>query len=162
MAAMFGNRSEQNQQYFKDRPQMLLIKFQFIWPSSFRGEDSQKLTNQKQELPIVAMFINGSEQNMQSLQRTFHIYFLLISSHLAKRFRSRRFLEIGQAFSEEIFMVAMFVEGQGRNQQSYRGPSIDASCQVSVHLIKWFQRRRFKCEKLTDDGRQVMAATSIR
>ena len=26
----------------------------------------------------------------------------------------------------------------------YRGPSIDASYQVSVHLAKWFQRRRFK------------------
>jgi hypothetical protein len=26
----------------------------------------------------------------------------------------------------------------------YRGPSIDASYQVSVHLIKRFQRRRFK------------------
>jgi hypothetical protein len=25
----------------------------------------------------------------------------------------------------------------------YRGPSIDASYQVSVHLDKWFQRRRF-------------------
>ena len=25
----------------------------------------------------------------------------------------------------------------------YRGPSIDASYQVSVHLPKWFQRRRF-------------------
>jgi hypothetical protein len=36
----------------------------------------------------------------------------------------------------------------------YRGPSIDASYQVSVHLAKWFQRRRLKCEKLTDDRRQ--------
>jgi hypothetical protein len=26
----------------------------------------------------------------------------------------------------------------------YRGLSIDASYQVSVHLAKWFQRRRFK------------------
>ena len=26
----------------------------------------------------------------------------------------------------------------------YRGPSIDASYQVSVHLAKWFHRRRFK------------------
>ena len=26
----------------------------------------------------------------------------------------------------------------------YRGPSIDASYQVSVYLAKWFQRRRFK------------------
>jgi hypothetical protein len=25
----------------------------------------------------------------------------------------------------------------------YRGPAIDASCQVSVHLAKRFQRRRF-------------------
>ena len=33
----------------------------------------------------------------------------------------------------------------------YRGPSIDASYQVSVHLAKGFQRRRLKCEKLTDD-----------
>jgi hypothetical protein len=31
----------------------------------------------------------------------------------------------------------------------YRGPSIDASYQVSVHLAEGFQRRRLKCEKLT-------------
>ena len=34
-----------------------------------------------------------------------------------------------------------------------RGPSIDDSYQVSVHLAKGFQRRRLKCEKLTDDRR---------
>jgi hypothetical protein len=39
----------------------------------------------------------------------------------------------------------------------YRGPSIDASYQVSIYLAEGFQRRRLKCEKLTDDGRQVMA-----
>jgi hypothetical protein len=38
----------------------------------------------------------------------------------------------------------------------YRGPSIDASYQVSVHLAEGFQRRRLKCKKLTDDGCQVM------
>ena len=42
----------------------------------------------------------------------------------------------------------------------YRGPSIDASYQVSVHLTEGFQRR-LKCEKLTDDGRQVMAKAHI-
>ena len=36
----------------------------------------------------------------------------------------------------------------------YRGPSIDASYQVSVHLAEGFQRR-LKCEKLTDDGMMV-------
>jgi hypothetical protein len=41
----------------------------------------------------------------------------------------------------------------------YRGLSIDASYQVSVHLSEGFQRRRLKCEKLMDDKRrcQVMA-----
>jgi hypothetical protein len=33
----------------------------------------------------------------------------------------------------------------------YRGPSIVGSYQVSVHMIEAFQRRRLKCEKLTDD-----------
>jgi hypothetical protein len=37
----------------------------------------------------------------------------------------------------------------------YRGPSIDASYQVSVHLTEELQRRRLKCEKLTDDGRRM-------
>jgi hypothetical protein len=44
----------------------------------------------------------------------------------------------------------------------YRGPSIDASYQVSVHLAKVFQMRRLKCEKLTtNDGCQVMAKAHI-
>ena len=35
-----------------------------------------KSANQKQELPMVAMFVNGSGQNEQSLERTFHRCFL--------------------------------------------------------------------------------------
>jgi hypothetical protein len=42
----------------------------------------------------------------------------------------------------------------------YRGPSIDASYQISDQLALRFQRR-LKCEKLTDDGRQVMAKAHI-
>jgi hypothetical protein len=37
----------------------------------------------------------------------------------------------------------------------YRGPSIDATYQISVHLAEGFQRRTLKCEKLTDDGQQM-------
>ena len=43
----------------------------------------------------------------------------------------------------------------------YRGPSIDASYQVSVHLAKGFQWKRLKCEKLTDDRQQVMAKAHV-
>ena len=37
----------------------------------------------------------------------------------------------------------------------YRGPSIDASYQASVHLAEGFQRRRLQCERLTDNGRRT-------
>jgi hypothetical protein len=42
-----------------------------------------------------------------------------------------------------------------------RGPSKDhstkvGSYQVSVHLAEGFQRRRLKCEKLTDDRRRIL------
>jgi hypothetical protein len=46
---------------------MLPAKFWFIWPSGFRGEGFWKSTNQKQELPVAAMFVNESGRNEQSL-----------------------------------------------------------------------------------------------
>ena len=46
---------------------MLPTKFRFIWPSSFREEDFKTSANQKQELPVAAMFVNGSGQNEQCL-----------------------------------------------------------------------------------------------
>jgi hypothetical protein len=46
---------------------MLPIKFWFIWPSGFRAEDLIKSANQKQQLPVAAMFVNGSGQNEQSV-----------------------------------------------------------------------------------------------
>jgi hypothetical protein len=68
---------------------MLPTKFRFIWQSGFRGEEFKKSANQKQESPVVAMFVNGSGRNEQSLQRTFHRFFLL------------NFGSFGQAVSEE-------------------------------------------------------------
>jgi hypothetical protein len=53
---------------------MLPTKFRFIWPNGFRGEEFKKSANQKQESPVAVMFANGSEQNEQSLQRTFHCF----------------------------------------------------------------------------------------
>ena len=55
---------------------MLPTMFEFIWPSGFRGEDFKKSANQEQELPVVAMFVNGSGQNVQCLERTTHRCFL--------------------------------------------------------------------------------------
>jgi hypothetical protein len=46
---------------------MIPTKFRFIWPGGFRGEDLKKSANQKQELSVVAMFVNGSGRNEQAL-----------------------------------------------------------------------------------------------
>jgi hypothetical protein len=45
---------------------MLPTKFRFIWPSGFRGEDFLEI-NQKQELSVAAMFVNGSGRNEHAL-----------------------------------------------------------------------------------------------
>ena len=50
---------------------MLPTKFRFIWPSGFRGEDFFKSANQKQELPVASMFVNGSGRNEQTFYRCF-------------------------------------------------------------------------------------------
>ena len=134
---------------------MLPTKFRFIWPCCFRGEDFQKQTNQKQELPVAAMFANGLERNEHSLQRTANICFLPC------------FGSFGQKVSEEnIFLNQPIRNKRGlwrpcsltdRDEMSnlYSGPTIDGSYQVSVHMAEGFQRRRLKCEKLADDGRQT-------
>jgi hypothetical protein len=48
---------------------MLPAKFGSILPSSFRGEDffKQFFLNQKQELPLVAIFVGGTERNGETL-----------------------------------------------------------------------------------------------
>jgi hypothetical protein len=41
---------------------MLPTKFRFIWQSGFRGVDLKKSSNQKQELPVAAMFLMDREK----------------------------------------------------------------------------------------------------
>jgi hypothetical protein len=45
---------------------MLLNKCRLIWSSGFRGEDFCISTNQKQELPMAAMFVIGSGKSEHS------------------------------------------------------------------------------------------------
>jgi hypothetical protein len=63
------------------------------------------------------------------------------SVHLAKQFQRSRFLEIDQSESSIAYGGRLSTD-QNETSNPYRGPSIDASYQVSVHLAKRFQRRR--------------------
>jgi hypothetical protein len=46
-------------------------------------------------------------------------------------------------------------------KKTFLGKKKQISYQVSVHMAEGFQRQRLKCEKLTDDGRQMMAIAHI-
>jgi hypothetical protein len=63
--------------------------------------------------------------------------------HLARRFQRRRFFR-NQPFTKKngLWWPCLLTD---RDEMSnlYRGPAIDASYQVSVHLAKRFQKRRF-------------------
>jgi hypothetical protein len=127
---------------------MLPTKFRIIWPCSFRVEEFKKSANQKQESPVMAMFVNGSGRNEQSF-----------SDHLVKQLQKRRIFKISQSETSHLWWPCLLTD---RDKMSilYRGPSIDASYQVSVHMAEGFQRR-LKCEKLTNDRQQVMAKVHI-
>ena len=79
-----------------------------------------------------------------------------VSVHLAKWFERRIILKNRPIRNKNCLWRPYLLMDQHKMSNLYRGPSIDASYQVSVHLAKGFQRRRLKCEKITDDGRQVM------
>jgi hypothetical protein len=76
---------------------MLPTKFRFIWPNGFRGEESKQSANQKQEWPVVDMFVNRSGQNEYFFRGPSIYASYQVSDHLDKRFQRRRFLEIDQS-----------------------------------------------------------------
>ena len=53
--------------FVKDLPQMLHVKYGSIWPSSFRLEEFFISANQKQELPMAAVYIVRSRRNEETL-----------------------------------------------------------------------------------------------
>jgi hypothetical protein len=78
-----------------------------------------------------------------------------VTVHLAKRFQRRRFLKNRPIRNKNCLWWPCLLMDRDKMSNLYRGPSIDASYQVSVHMAEGFQRRRLKCEKLTDDRRRT-------
>ena len=119
---------------------MLPTKLRFIWLSNFRGEDlirNQPIRN-KNCLWWSCLLTNQKE--MSKFNRSF------LSS----------FASFGQVGSEEeikknqpirnkncLWLPCLLMD-RDKMCKPYRGPSIDASYQVTVHLAKWFQRRLFR------------------
>ena len=139
---------------------MLPTKFRFIWLSGFRGDKavleekvSQKSTNQKQELPVVAMFVNGSEINDQSLQRTFQGCFLPSFDLFGKAVLEEKVSQKSTNQKQELSVAAMFINGLEINEQSLERtfqecflPSFDSLGQVVSEKI--FQKSTNQKEEL--------------
>ena len=117
----------------------------------------QKSTNQKQELPVVAMFVNESGGNEQSLQRTCHRCFLPCFGSFGQVVSEEKICKNRPIRNKNCLWWPCLLMYRDKMSNLQKGPSTDASYQFSVHLAEGYQRRRLKCEKLTDDGRQVMA-----
>jgi hypothetical protein len=66
-----------------------------------------------------------------------------VSIHLAKRFKRRRFFRNQPIRNKNGLWRSCLLTDRDEMCNLYRGPAIDASYQVSVHLAKRFQMRRF-------------------
>ena len=109
----------------------------------FRGKDFLEINKSKKKWPVVAMFVNGSELNEQSLQKTFQEFFLPSLDSFGQAVSEEKIFQKSTNQKQEWPVAAMFVSGSKQIIKLYRRPLIDASYQVSVHLAKRCQRKRF-------------------
>ena len=105
------------------------------------------------QVSVVAMFVNRSGRNEQSSQRTFHRCFLPSFGSFGQAVSEEKILKNWPIRNKNCLWRPCLLIDRDKMSNLQRGPSIDASYQVSVHLAERFQRRRLKCEKLTDDRR---------
>ena len=93
---------------------------------------------------MVAMFVNRSGQNEHLYRGSSSIdasYQVLV--HLDKRFQRRRFFRHRPISNKNYLWRPCLSMDRDKMSNLYRGPSIDASYQISVHLGKRLQRKIF-------------------
>jgi hypothetical protein len=78
-----------------------------------------------------------------------------VSIYLAKRFHRRKLFKNRPIRNKNCLWRQCVLMDRDKMNNCYRGPPINASYQVSVHMAEEFQRRRLTCEKLADDKRRT-------
>ena len=123
---------------------MLPTKFRFIWPSGFRGDDlyrNQPIRNKNCLWRPCLLTDRDEMSNLYwgpSKDTSYQS-----SIHLAKRLQRRSFFRNQPIWNKNCLWRPCLLTDREEMSNLYRGPAIDASYQVSVHLAKRFQRRRF-------------------
>jgi hypothetical protein len=152
---MFVIESERHEQSLKRTAhRCFLPSFGSFGQTVSERKNIKKSANQKQESPVAAMFINGSGRNEQSLQRTFNRCSLSSFGSFDQAVSEEKIFRNRPIRNKNCLWRPCFLMDREEMSGVHSGPYIDASYQVSVHLVERFQRNRFKCEKLTNDGRR--------
>ena len=143
VAAMFVNGSKRNEQSLQRTFHRCFLS-SFISFGQVAAEEKlfQKSTNKKQELPMMAMFVNGSKRNEQFPQRAFHRCFLPSFCSFGKAVSEEKIFRTRPIRNKNCLWQPNLLMDRDEIINLYRGPPFDASYQVSVHLAKRFQRRR--------------------
>ena len=94
-------------------------KFRFIWPSVSEEKIFFKLTNQKQELPVAAMFVYGSGRNVHSSQKAFHSYPLQNFGSFGEEVSGKIFQKLTNQ-KQELPVTVMFVNVSEENEHSLK------------------------------------------
>ena len=159
MVALFVSESGRNEQSLQRTfHRCFLPNFSSFGKAVSEEKIFQKSTTQKQEWPVVAMFVNGSGRNEQSLQKTFHRCFLPSFGSFGQAVSEEKIFKNRPIRNKNCLQRPCLFNGLGQNEQSLERTF--HRCFLSS-LGKGFQRRRLKCEKLTDNGWQVMTKAHI-
>ena len=122
---------------------MLSTKFRFIWPNSFKGEEfkNQPIRNKNWLWWPCLLMDQDKLSNLYRGPPIDNIYQVTVY-FLAKRFQRRRFFRNQPIRNKNCLWWPCLLTDRDEMSNLYRGPSKDASYQVTVHLAQRFQRRR--------------------
>jgi hypothetical protein len=95
-------------------------------------------TYQKQKLPVVAMFDNGSGRNEQTLWRTLHRCFLPSFGSFSNSVLEEKIYRNRPIRNKNCLWWPCLLMNRDEISILYTGPSIDASYHVLAYLAQWF------------------------
>ena len=107
-------------------------------PTQFQKRRILKIDQSETELPVAAMFVNGSGRIKQSQQRTFHSCFLPSFGSFGETVSEEKNLKNRPIRNKNRLWRPCLLMDRDEMNNLYRGPSIDGSYQVSVHLAEGF------------------------
>ena len=118
-------------------------KFQFIWESGFGGKDFLEIEPIRNKNCLWwPCLITDKNEKSDLYRRPFIHASYQVSVHLAKQFQ--RSFYINQPIkNKNCLWWPCLLSDRDEMSNLYRRPSIDTSYNVSDHLAKWLQRRRF-------------------